>query len=129
MMRYWPWVLALLVLILGEVALVWWLRDNQETWIANNSTASAQASWDKYREDAAKQTGAPGTGPVKRKMPKSSEPPFVVLLRDHFGVVQAAAVVFSTVLYLFVLILIRGLMQARKNEQATAEPTINSPLD
>ena len=119
-MRYWPWVLALLILILGEVALVWWLRDSRETWIANNSTVAVQESWEKYREDAAKQDGSAGAGPVKRKVPKSSEPPFVVLLRDHFGVVQTAAVVFSTVLYLFALILIRGLLLAQKTEQAGA---------
>jgi hypothetical protein len=118
-MRYWPWILALLILILGEVALVSWLRDSRQTWIDNNSTPTAQASWDQYRKDAAKQTGEPGTGPVKRRVPKSSEPPFVVLLRDHFGVVQTAAVVFSTVLYLFALILIRGLMQAQKNERSS----------
>lgn len=116
-MRYWPWMLALLVLILGEVALVMWLRDSRQTWIDNNSTASTKASWEKYREDAAKQDGKAGSGPVKRAVPKSSEPPFVVLLRDHFGVVQAAAVVFSAVMYLFALILIRGLRQAQKNER------------
>lgn len=116
-MRYWPWLLALLILILAEVALVAWLRDSRQTWIDNNSTPAAQASWEKYREDAAKQDGTAGSGPVKRKVPKSSEPPFVVLLRDHFGVVQVAAVVFSTVLYLFALILIRGLLLAQKNER------------
>jgi hypothetical protein len=119
-MRYWPWMVALLVLILGEVALVWWLRDSRQTWIDNNSTPEVQASWKEWKEDAAKQTGAPGTGPVKRRAPGSSKPPFVVLLSDHFGVVQTAAVVFSTVLYLFALILIRGLCQAQKNEQASA---------
>jgi len=119
-MRYWPWIVALLILILGEVALVSWLRDSRQTWIDNNSTPAVQASWEEWRADAAKQTGAAGTGPVKRKMPKSSEPPFVVLLRDHFGVVQAAAVVFSAVMYLFALILIRGLMLAQKNERSNA---------
>ncbi len=116
-MRYWPWILALLILILGEMALVLWLRDSRQTWIDNNSTPEVQASWQEWKKDAAKQDGSAGTGPVKRKVPKSSEPPFVVLLRDHFGVVQTAAVVFSTVLYLFALILIRGLMQAQKNER------------
>jgi len=118
-MRYWPWILALLVLILGEVALVWWLRDSRQTWIDNNSTPAVLESWKAWGDDAAKQTGAPGTGPVKRRAPKSAEPPFVVLLRDHFGVVQTAAVVFSTVLYLFALILIRGLRQAQQNERAS----------
>lgn len=119
-MRYWPWALALLILILGEVALVAWLRDSRQTWINNNSTPEVQESWEKFREDAAKQDGKAGSGPVKRRVPKSAEPPFVVLLRDHFGVVQAAAVVFSTVLYLFALILIRGLFLAQKNEQQSS---------
>ena len=122
-MRYWPWLLALLILILGEVALVAWLRDSRQTWIDNNSTQLVQDSWDKYRKDAAKQDGTAGSGPVKRKVPNSPQPPFLVLLRDHFGVVQVAAVVFSTVLYLFALILIRGLLIAQKNERGSGEPT------
>jgi hypothetical protein len=118
-MRYWPWALALLIFIVGEIALVSWLRDSRQTWIDNNSTPEVQASWKAWKNDAKKQDGTAGAGPVKRREPKSSEPPFVVLLRDHFGVVQAAAVVFSAVLYLFALILIRGLMQAQKNERSS----------
>ncbi len=116
-MRYWPWIMAVGILILGEVALVGWLRASRQIWIDNNSTPAVIESWKEWGADAAKQTGAPGTGPVKRRAPKSAEPPFVVLLRDHFGVVQTAAVVFSTVLYLFALILIRGLRQAQQNER------------
>lgn len=119
-MRYWPWIVALLVLILGEIALVAWLRESRQTWIDNNSTIAVQESWDKFRADAAKQTGEAGAGPVKRRVPKSSEPPFVVLLRDHFGVVQTAAVVFSAVLYLFGLILVRGLWLAQQNERKSS---------
>jgi hypothetical protein len=124
-MRYWPWVLALLILILGEVALVVWLRDSRQTWIDNNSTPEVQASWQEWQKDAAKQDGKPGSGPVKRRTPSSSEPPFVVLLRDHFGVVQAAAVVFSAVLYLFGLILIHGLRQAQQNERSSTKQSID----
>ena len=44
----------------------------------------AQAEWDAWREDAKKMAEEPG--PVKRRVPKSAEPPALVLMRDHFAV-------------------------------------------
>jgi hypothetical protein len=60
-------------------------------------TPAAQAEWDAWREDASKMAGGPG--PVKRRPPKSAEPPALKLMRDYFGICLTLAVVLSTVLF------------------------------
>src|SRR5262245_277710 len=57
----------------------------------------AQAEWDTWREDAKKLSTSPG--PVKRRVPKSAEPPALVLMRDHFAVCLAGSVLLTSVLF------------------------------
>ena len=47
-------------------------------------------------------------GPVERKVPSSPEAPGLVLMRDHFGVMLAAAIVFGSVLFAMAMFFIRG---------------------
>jgi hypothetical protein len=54
-------------------------------------------NWQAWREDVARQQSSPG--PVQRRIPESSEPPALVLMRDHFAVSLAGALIFSTALY------------------------------
>lgn len=61
------------------------------------STPAAQSEWDDWRQDAKKM--ASGTGPVKRREPKSAEPPALVLMRDHFAVCLSGALLLSSVLF------------------------------
>ncbi|MCA9172882.1 MAG: hypothetical protein KDB14_00130 [Planctomycetales bacterium] len=42
----------------------------------------ARADWERWRSKASKQ--AAGEGPVRRRVPKSHEPPALVLMRDYF---------------------------------------------
>lgn len=53
--------------------------------------------WQAWRADVERQAEQPGT--VQRRVPKSAEPPALVLLRDHFGVLLTGAVLFSSLLY------------------------------
>lgn len=46
------------------------------------STMKSQADWESWRAEAAQQDGT--HGPVQRAVPKSPEPPMLVLLRDYF---------------------------------------------
>ena len=69
-------------------------------------TKSAQNQWDDWRSDAKKM--ASGTGPVKRREPKSAEPPALVLMRDHFAVCLAGSLLLSTVLFGTFMFFIRG---------------------
>ncbi len=58
----------------------------------------AQAEWNEWREDVQADEVEAGGG-VTRRTPESAEPPWLVLMRDYFGVCLAAAVVFSSLLF------------------------------
>jgi hypothetical protein len=45
---------------------------------------------------------------VKRREPKSAEPPALVLMRDHFAVCLSLAVVLSSVLFGTFMFFVRG---------------------
>ena len=47
-------------------------------------------------------------GPVKRREPKSLEPPALVLMRDHFAVCLGLALLLSTVLFGTFMFFVRG---------------------
>ena len=61
--------------------------------LARLDTPESQAAWDAWRAEARRQ--AAGDGPVRRREPKSAEPPLLVLLRDYWAVCTAAVVVFG----------------------------------
>jgi hypothetical protein len=48
---------------------------------------------------------------VKRRAPKSAEPPALVLMRDYFAVCLALAIVLSTVLFGTFMFFVRGALQ------------------
>ncbi len=52
---------------------------------------------------------ASGDGPVRRRTPKSVEPPALVLMRDYFAVCAVISVVLCTVLFGTVMLLVRGI--------------------
>ena len=49
--------------------------------------------------------------PVQRRVPKSNEPPALVMMRDHFAVSLFAAVLFSTMLYWVLAWFVMGVNQ------------------
>ena len=65
-------------------------------------TAEEARRWQEWREDAEE---AGEIGGVARRAPKSSEPPALVLMRDHIWVIAVAALVFGTVFYVLVIML------------------------
>src|SRR5262245_42441519 len=75
-------------------------------------TAEAQAEWDAWREDATKMAEQPSV--VKRRAPKSTQPPALVLMRDHFAVCLSLAIVLSTVLFGTFMMLVQGAMRENK---------------
>jgi hypothetical protein len=69
-------------------------------------TVEAQAEWNTWREDATKMAEQPSV--VKRRAPKSAQPPALVLMRDYFAVCLGGALVLSTVLFGTFMMLVRG---------------------
>ena len=82
------------------------------------STAQATAEWRQWREAARKETTS---GPVRRRLPESTEPPGLVLLRDHFTVVLTAAIVFGSLLFAMAMFAIRGLTENSKHREASGK--------
>lgn len=95
--------LALYLVLLGVV--VFGMLKVRETTLATMGTPEARAEWKAWRESEPNQRK---DLPVSRRPPKSSEPPSLVLMRDHFPVVMSAAVVFSSLLFAAMSIALRG---------------------
>jgi hypothetical protein len=96
------WLVAYLV---TTGAIVWAVYALRARAMETLATPEARADWEEWRRAAAEQSEA---GPVQRKVPASPEPPGLVLMRDHFGVMLAAAIIFGSVLFAIFMILIRG---------------------
>jgi hypothetical protein len=96
------WLAAYLVSVTVVVLLVLEVR---RTTLREMGTLEARRQWQAWRES---EPNRPASGPVERRPPKSAEPPALVLLRDHFGVMLTAAVVFSSLLFAAIMIAARG---------------------
>jgi hypothetical protein len=72
----------------------------------NFSTSDARRDWDDWRKST--ETSDHTGRPVQRSIPRSQEPPTLVLLRDHFGVCAAASICITSALFWTVAILLRG---------------------
>jgi len=74
--------------------------------LTTDSSVTSQENWQDWRAEAQRQQD--GNGPVARRMPRSSEPPSLVLLRDHFATSLAIVLVLSSALYFTIAIMVRG---------------------
>lgn len=70
-----------------------------------------QAQWQRWKAEETDRAEA-AEGPVRRRPPKSDEPPLLVLLRDHFGGVLAGCLVLGSALYIFTAIVVQGVVRA-----------------
>lgn len=90
----WAGYLALLAIGIGLL-----LYARQAT-IAALDTPEARAQWQEWKtKETARQ--ARGEGPVRRRAPKSDEPPGLVIMRDSFVGVVLGSVAVGTFLYGF----------------------------
>lgn len=76
----WPVTVAALIAAVVVGGPPFLLLRYREARLAVVSSPQAQAEWDDFREAMRRQSG--DAGPVKRKVPKSAEPPELVWLRD-----------------------------------------------
>lgn len=74
--------------------------------LSTDSSVASQENWQDWRAEAKRQQE--GTGPVSRRVPKSSEPPSLVLLRDHFATSLAIVLTLSSALFFTIAIMVRG---------------------
>lgn len=96
------WLAVYAVLLAAIVAAMFAVRNRA---LASFDTPQARAEWDEWREAPPNQSD---DLPVKRRPPSSQEPPALVLMRDYFNVMLAAAIVFGSLLFAALAIAARG---------------------
>jgi hypothetical protein len=109
-MRWLRWWIVGYAATLGVVAWSMWVARDRA--IERLSTPQSLAQWQAWREDVRREQIEPG--PVERRVPKSGEPPALVLMRDYFAVSLFGAVLFSTALYWVIAWLVLGAITAKK---------------
>ena len=93
--HWWRWWFVGYMVLVGTVlGSMYYLRQSS---IADLSSSESISEWQSWREDVRHQQA--NGGPVTRRIPKSDEPPALVLMRDYFMVLLVGALLFSSVLY------------------------------
>lgn len=100
------WLMLWIAMLAAIAAAMFYVRDG----VLHSADAESQQNWEEWRE--AVKEGRGKEGPVQRRVPKSVEPPAIVLLRDHFGVCLAIALVLSSVLFGTFVLFVRGVMNS-----------------
>jgi hypothetical protein len=80
--------------------------------IARLSQPEALAEWRRWQQEEAARQADPHAL-VKRRPPKSAEPPALVLMRDSFPAVAAAILVVVTLCFAFAVMSLHGLRPTR----------------
>jgi hypothetical protein len=93
------WLAAVVV---PPAGLAWWRAGR----LAELADPAVQAEWDTFRDAMRRQSDR--SGPVQRKVPKSSEPPELVWLRDYFWLAVAAWLVLGGTLGGFLALVVLG---------------------
>jgi hypothetical protein len=97
--------LGYFLLLAGVIAAMIVARNSVMT---SMDTPEAQQAWNDWRAEAAKEDGA--HGPVQRSVPRSGEPPSLVLMRDYFAVSTVGLLVPVSALYGFFAWVLCGVM-------------------
>lgn len=103
---WWLWGAGYLVLL---AAVVWWLFSAREWARVELAKPESTAAWEAWREGVRESQGKPA--PVQRRVPKSAEPPALVLTRDYFGVILTGALLFGSLLYWVMAWFVMGMLK------------------
>ncbi len=98
----WAWLVAYVLILVTVVVAMFQAR---QAALTTMGTDQAQADWEAWRKSEPNQSN---DLPVRRRPPKSTEPPALVLMRDHFQMLLGAAILFSSLLFGALMIAARG---------------------
>lgn len=104
------WIAGYVALIGVVVAAMFWARQSATSQLSSPESIS---NWQAWREDVRQHQA--GDKAVERRVPKSDEPPALVLMRDNFAVMLVGALLFSTLLYWFTAWFVTGITTQRKD--------------
>jgi hypothetical protein len=110
------WIAAYVLMLVAIVAGLFALRASV---LAEMSTPAAEADWMRWKAEAAKEDGT--AGPVQRTVPKSNEPPLLILMRDYFRASVVGLLLPVSALYWFIAWLVHGVATQ------SAEARLRSP--
>ena len=100
-------VVWLTLYVVLAVLLAGWMQYARARALATYSQPREQQAWEAWREKA-----AAGNGPVARRVPKSAEPPALVLLRDYYPVCLAGVLLFATAIFVALMFFVRGVLES-----------------
>ncbi len=115
--RWWLWWTVGYVMLIGVVAAT--MFSVRQSAISQLSSPESISDWQAWREDVREQQLH--KGPVERRVPKSDEPPALVLMRDFFGVLTVGALLFSSMLYWVIAWFITGIVTTNPAAGPVAE--------
>jgi hypothetical protein len=84
-------------------ALVWTLATARQSVLLNQASSESNQEWQRWREAAEERRD--------RRVPKSAEPPALVLMRDYFMVCVAGALIFAGLFYWITAWLVAGMLR------------------
>jgi hypothetical protein len=106
--RWYWWSAPIYLILLASV--VWGLISARHWALADLATPQSTAEWEAWRADVRAEQDQ--STPVRRAVPKSAEPPALVLMRDYFGVSLTGAILFSSLLFWICTWLLHGMLSA-----------------
>lgn len=107
--RLLPWWIAGYAALVAAV--VGSMFSARQSVLAGLATPESISDWQSWRSDV-KQQQSQG-GPAERRVPKSDEPPALVLMRDYFAVLLFGAILFTSMLYWVIAWFVTGIMRSK----------------
>jgi hypothetical protein len=102
------WTVGYIVLMTAVVGTMFRIRQ----WaVPDLSSPKSISQWRAWRDEVREQQA--NRGPVERRVPKSDEPPALVLMRDYFAVLMFGAILFSSMLYWIIAWFVTGILRGR----------------
>jgi hypothetical protein len=107
------WLWPILVYVVLVIAILAAMFKARVAVIDHLGTPNSLADWETWREDVRQQKDR--SAPVERRIPKSPEPPALVMMRDHFAVSLTGILLFSSMLYWVLAWFIMGILSQRRS--------------
>jgi hypothetical protein len=106
------WLWPFLIYVVLVIAIMTAMFKARVAVIDQLATPDSLADWETWREDVRQQKDR--SAPVERRIPKSAEPPALVMMRDHFAVSLTGILLFSSMLYWVLAWFIIGILSQRR---------------
>jgi hypothetical protein len=105
---------------------LWLLWSARASVLAQLDDPQQRAEWQEWKQQEESRAAAKDA-PVTRRPPTSTEPPSLVLMRDHFAAAVASCLAAGTVLFVFVAFVVRGAVSSY-GQAASIEPADDGQL-